>query len=63
MMNLSDEQAREIRAYLIDKSWESSELFDPFQAAWNAIAAILGVTDIEDNGHGKVRWAAQTKKS
>jgi hypothetical protein len=56
MTRLTDEQVRQIYHVLISKSWQSADLFEEFQAAWKAVAEILEVDHIDENGHGLVHW-------
>ena len=56
MAEITDEQMRRIHGFLVGKAWESGDTFDVYQDAWKRIAEILGVVEIEDNGHGRVRW-------
>ena len=53
---LNDDNVRELYQLLIGKSHEEAENFERYQNAWEAVAEVLHVDKIENNGHGRIIW-------
>lgn len=58
---ITEEQAREIYGRLIDKAWSDAEHYECFAWAYELVAKILGIEDIAENGHGRVKWSSKVQ--
>lgn len=54
---ITDDVVRHIYDILISQSFEDSgKNFEELQGCWNVLAFWIGVSDVTNNGHGKVVW-------